>query len=419
MNLAVDANLDLLRIHAHVTRLELYDAADAAGLLLWQDLPLQWGYARGTRKQAVRQAREMVDLLGTTRAIALWCAHNEPLAIDLQPGEPIRARDVAQTAASMFLPTWNKDVLDRSIARALHKADPTRGRSIAHSGCSPGSPQRRHRHALLLRLVPRHDGRPRAGAARVPAPRPLRHRVRRAGRARHRGLHGARALARPGLGRPRRAPRAARSGTSTSTCRPPISTPSARGATRPSTTRPRSIQLQIEDLRRLKHGPTGGFCHSASPTATRRSPGRCSTTPGCRRPATARSRDACRPCSRCSSPAPGSSTWSASSAHRCRRRGRGRRGRPAPRLDRRRPRRRDRRSSATLDLAARRRSTSSLTLAPSERRGDQFVRRRARVAPYRVGLRPRARFAHSAGQRGGGVSAGGSGHEVRTPERAG
>ncbi|HEX6312105.1 MAG TPA: hypothetical protein VF152_10805, partial [Acidimicrobiia bacterium] len=37
VQLAVDANLDLLRIHAHVTLPALYDAADAAGLLLWQD----------------------------------------------------------------------------------------------------------------------------------------------------------------------------------------------------------------------------------------------------------------------------------------------------------------------------------------------------------------------------------------------
>ncbi len=124
VQLAVDANLDLLRIHAHVTRLELYDAADAAGLLLWQDLPLQWGYARGTRKEAVRQAREMVDLLGHHPSIAMWCAHNEPLALDLQPGDPIRGRDVAKTAVSMFLPSWNKDVLDRSVARALAQGGP-------------------------------------------------------------------------------------------------------------------------------------------------------------------------------------------------------------------------------------------------------------------------------------------------------
>src|SRR5207244_2280965 len=49
VQLALDANLDLLRLHAHVSRPELYDAADDAGLLLWQDFPLQWGYARGVR----------------------------------------------------------------------------------------------------------------------------------------------------------------------------------------------------------------------------------------------------------------------------------------------------------------------------------------------------------------------------------
>jgi len=137
VELAREANLDYLRIHAHVTRPELYDAADDAGLLLWQDFPLQWGYARGLRKQAVRQAREMVDLLAHHPSIFVWCAHNEPLAIDMQPGEPLRATKVARAAASMFLPTWNKDVLDRSIARALHRADPSRPVDL-HSGVLPG-----------------------------------------------------------------------------------------------------------------------------------------------------------------------------------------------------------------------------------------------------------------------------------------
>ena len=137
VQLALDANLDLLRIHAHVTRPELYDAADAAGLLLWQDFPLQWGYARGLRRQAAHQAREMVDLLGHHPSIALWCAHNEPLALDVQPGEPVRGRTLARLAGSMFLPTWNKDVLDRSVARALHRADPSRPVDL-HSGVFPG-----------------------------------------------------------------------------------------------------------------------------------------------------------------------------------------------------------------------------------------------------------------------------------------
>src|SRR5213592_4334149 len=104
VQLALDANLDLLRVHAHVSRPELYAAADHAGLLLWQDFPLQWGYARGVRRQAVRQARAMVDMLGHHPSIANWCAHNEPLALDFQPGDDLEPLAVTRLAASMLLP---------------------------------------------------------------------------------------------------------------------------------------------------------------------------------------------------------------------------------------------------------------------------------------------------------------------------
>jgi beta-mannosidase len=132
--LAKDAGLDLVRVHAHVSRPELYDAADRHGMLLWQDLPLQWGYARGTRKQAVRQAREAVDLLAHHPSIALWCAHNEPLALDVEPGAlgDLRAQ-ARKVVTGTVLPSWNKTVLDSSLRRALEKADRTRP-VIAHSG---------------------------------------------------------------------------------------------------------------------------------------------------------------------------------------------------------------------------------------------------------------------------------------------
>jgi len=134
--LARAAGLDLLRLHAHVSRPELYDAADRHGLLLWQDLPLQWGYARTVRKQAVRQARAAVDLLGHHPSVAVWCGHNEPLALDPRPGTSPGAL-VARFAALQALPTWNKTVLDTSISRALERADPTRP-VVAHSGVLPG-----------------------------------------------------------------------------------------------------------------------------------------------------------------------------------------------------------------------------------------------------------------------------------------
>lgn len=132
--LAKEAGLDLLRIHAHVSRPELYEAADRHGMLLWQDLPLQWGYARSVRKQAVRQARQAVDLLGHHPSVAMWCAHNEPIAIDIEPGREIDMGKVMRAgAAALVLPTYNKTILDGSLHRSLHKADRSRP-VIPHSG---------------------------------------------------------------------------------------------------------------------------------------------------------------------------------------------------------------------------------------------------------------------------------------------
>ncbi|HZQ88081.1 MAG TPA: hypothetical protein VFA83_24750 [Acidimicrobiales bacterium] len=135
--LARDAGLDLLRMHGHVSRPELYEAADRHGLLLWQDLPLQWAYARSVRKEAVRQARQAVNLLGHHPSVAVWCGHNEPLAVSPGDDGAPGARVAARFAVLQALPTWNKTVLDASISRALERADPSRP-VVAHSGVLPG-----------------------------------------------------------------------------------------------------------------------------------------------------------------------------------------------------------------------------------------------------------------------------------------
>jgi beta-mannosidase len=139
--LALDANLDLLRLHAHVSRPELYDAADEAGLLLWQDFPLQWAYARSIRKQAQRQARELVDLLGHHPSVAIWCGHDEPFDLGRRAGDPgDAATGTTRYVALQELPSWNKTILDRSVKRAIERADGTRP-TIAHSGVLPHPPQ--------------------------------------------------------------------------------------------------------------------------------------------------------------------------------------------------------------------------------------------------------------------------------------
>jgi beta-mannosidase len=135
---ALDANLDFLRVHAHVAPAVLYEAADAAGLLLWQDLPMEWSYARGVRRQAVRQARAMVDVLAHHPSVFLWCAHDGPFAVDADPGELPKRGKFVKLAATATLPTWGKTVLDRSVARALARRDGTRPVS-RHSGVMPGA----------------------------------------------------------------------------------------------------------------------------------------------------------------------------------------------------------------------------------------------------------------------------------------
>jgi beta-mannosidase len=144
VGLAVDAGLDFLRIHAHITRPELYNAADEAGLLIWQDLPLQWGYSRTVRHQARRQAREAVDLLAHHPSIFVWCGHNEPMALDIEPAtlaDPGRRRRLfARMAAAQALPTWNRTLLDRAVKTVLERNDGTRP-VVAHSGVLPHLPQ--------------------------------------------------------------------------------------------------------------------------------------------------------------------------------------------------------------------------------------------------------------------------------------
>jgi beta-mannosidase len=135
VSLALDAGLDLLRVHGHIGRPELYEAADQTGLLVWQDLPLQWGYKQ-VRRQAAEQARQAVTLLGHHPSIALWCGHNEPIAVEGTAGGDASLRSSARFVAGQVLPSWNKTALDRSIRRALERADGSR-EVVAHSGIVP------------------------------------------------------------------------------------------------------------------------------------------------------------------------------------------------------------------------------------------------------------------------------------------
>jgi len=83
-----EANINVVRVHAHVNRKELYDEFDKQGILLWQDFPLQWTYDNSTAfaANAVSQIKDMVRQLFNHPSIAFWCCHNEP-------GEQIKTLD--------------------------------------------------------------------------------------------------------------------------------------------------------------------------------------------------------------------------------------------------------------------------------------------------------------------------------------
>ncbi len=75
-----EANINIVRVHAHVNRKEFYDECDKQGILVWQDFSLQWTYDESPsfRDNAVIQIKEMAALLYNHPSISFWCCHNEP-----------------------------------------------------------------------------------------------------------------------------------------------------------------------------------------------------------------------------------------------------------------------------------------------------------------------------------------------------
>ena len=86
LQLARDANLDVLRVHAHVLPEEFYRLADEAGMLVIADFPLTLSYAYHATPEEARffessvreQVPEMVRLLQNRPSVLFWTAHDDP-----------------------------------------------------------------------------------------------------------------------------------------------------------------------------------------------------------------------------------------------------------------------------------------------------------------------------------------------------
>lgn len=83
IQLAREANLNLLRVHVHVSPAEVYTLCDRMGILIWQDFELNWvqDYSVEFENRARILQREMIDLLGNHPSVIAWVCHNEPTMI--------------------------------------------------------------------------------------------------------------------------------------------------------------------------------------------------------------------------------------------------------------------------------------------------------------------------------------------------
>ena len=124
LRLAVDCNMNMLRVCSHIGHPALLDAADEAGVLIWQDLPFQWLYRRDVLPEAERQTRQIVQQHGNHPSIALWCMHNEPI-YSADPRNHSRIEQL-RSYVSVFAWSWNRDRLDTHLQQVVRRLDPTR-----------------------------------------------------------------------------------------------------------------------------------------------------------------------------------------------------------------------------------------------------------------------------------------------------
>ena len=118
VDLMKQANLNIIRVHAHVLPREFHEACDRAGVMVWQDFPLQWGYndEPAFHTEALRQAQAMVEMLYNHPSVVAWCLHNE---------SPWSASWMAGQAGSTYDPAQNK-ALDERLRETIQELDPTR-----------------------------------------------------------------------------------------------------------------------------------------------------------------------------------------------------------------------------------------------------------------------------------------------------
>lgn len=127
IKLIKEANLNIIRVHAHVNREEFYKETDKQGIMVWQDFALQWSYDTSDKftNNAVSQIKDMVHLLYNRTSIVIWCCHNEPsvnekqldpiLEKKVREEDAVRHIERASTFSQHYYPGWYYDYSPQNL----------------------------------------------------------------------------------------------------------------------------------------------------------------------------------------------------------------------------------------------------------------------------------------------------------------
>ena len=122
-----EANMNAVRVHAHVAEKGFYAACNALGILVFQDFPLQWTHRREVLEPAVAQAREMARDLRNHPCVGVYMAHDEPFYV--APPEKWTTLGLLRTALEVLSPRWvlwQRRVLDPAVVQAIVDVDSSR-----------------------------------------------------------------------------------------------------------------------------------------------------------------------------------------------------------------------------------------------------------------------------------------------------
>lgn len=111
LQMMLDANMNMVRVFSHMENEYFYSQCDRLGILVWQDLPFQWGYDPSPQliKKAKDLAERFVVRLANHPCIFLWCCHSESRLHDYNKLDSVLERAVQKLDPSR--PVWRNSVL--------------------------------------------------------------------------------------------------------------------------------------------------------------------------------------------------------------------------------------------------------------------------------------------------------------------